>query len=216
MAFWRKNNIVSKNLDYYDLFVNKINCKYVWKCNEKNIYNLYTNNIQKHHIEIGPGTGYYLKPFISNLKSLELVDINSNILRYANMRLLNPNLKKKITNINLFQKNNILKIDNEITSIGVNCVLHCVPGPIEVSIDNLIHNLKKENKENKIIIFGSSVINDSEKNILQDFELGLLNYFRIFDNKQDNEERLITYFQTRQLQYKIHKVGSIILFSIYL
>ena len=29
MTFWLKNNIVSKNLDYYDLFVNKINCKYV-------------------------------------------------------------------------------------------------------------------------------------------------------------------------------------------
>lgn len=216
MTFWRRNNIVSKNLDYYDFFVNKINCKYVWQCNEKNIYQLYTNNIQKHHIEIGPGTGYYLKPFIQNLKTLQLIDINNNILRYANMRLSHPNLKKKITNLNLFKKNNTLQVNNKITSIGVNCVLHCVPGPIETNIDNLINNIQKQSKNSKIIIFGSSVINDSEKNILQDFELGLLNYFRIFDNKQDNKERLITYFEKKQLKYKINKIGSIILFSIYL
>lgn len=216
MTFWLKNNIVSKNLDYYDLFVNKINCKYVWQCSEKNIYNLYANNIQKNHIEIGPGTGYYLKPYISNLNTLELIDINSNILRYANMRLNHPDLKKKIININLFKRNNSLKITNKVTSIGVNCVLHCVPGPIEINIDNLINNLKKENEQNKIIIFGSSVINDSEKNILQDFELGLLNYFRIFNNKQDNEEKLINYFKQKKLEYKTTKVGSIILFSIHL
>ncbi len=109
-----------------------------------------------------------------------------------------------------------MKITNKVTSIGVNCVLHCVPGPIEINIDNLINNLKKENEQNKIIIFGSSVINDSEKNILQDFELGLLNYFRIFHNKQDNEEKLINYFKQKKLEYKTTKVGSIILFSIHL
>ena len=196
--------------------MNKINCKYVWQCSDKNICQLYKNNIQKHHIEIGPGTGYYLKPYISNLNSLELIDVNSNVLRYANMRLHHSDLKKKITNINLFKKNNIIQINNEITSIGVNCVLHCVPGPIETNIDNLINNIQKQNKNNKIIIFGSSVINDSNKNILQDFELALLNYFRIFDNKKDNEERLIDYFHHKQLKYKINKIGSIILFSIHL
>ena len=57
MSFWRANNIVSRTLKYYDYFVNEINCKYIWRCESKNIINMYRKNCEPSHLEIGPGTG---------------------------------------------------------------------------------------------------------------------------------------------------------------
>ena len=54
MSFWRANNIVSRTLKYYDYFVNEINCKYIWRCESKNIINMYRENCRSSHLEIGP------------------------------------------------------------------------------------------------------------------------------------------------------------------
>ncbi len=58
-TFWKNRSINNFLLKNYDYFVNNINCKYVWKCNEKYIHKMYKKNITKNHIEIGPGTGYF-------------------------------------------------------------------------------------------------------------------------------------------------------------
>ena len=99
--FWAKNNFVSKNLKYYDHIVNKINCLHVWKCSENYIINHYRNNISSYHLEIGSGTGYFLKK--ENLKKnfsiqqLTLMDINKNILNYSKQNLKNDYDKDIIT-----------------------------------------------------------------------------------------------------------------------
>ena len=49
--FWNKTNFITRSLPYYDGLVNKINCHYVWKCNEKHIFEHYLKNIGRNHLD---------------------------------------------------------------------------------------------------------------------------------------------------------------------
>jgi len=53
MSFWRNKNFVSRFINVYDYLVNDINCKYVWRCHQKNIFNQYNKYLGKNHLEIG-------------------------------------------------------------------------------------------------------------------------------------------------------------------
>lgn len=159
MSFWNYSNIVFQRLKYYDILVNTINCKYAWKCDKKHIKNLYKRNIRRNHLEIGPGTGYFIKPYKFN--NLTLVDVNNDILEYVS----NQHACKYIRQNLFLSKEKINLLDN--SSVGVNCVLHCVPGKLEDKIKNLIDSFSDRN----IVIFGSSVVNDSTSNFLSNFEL---------------------------------------------
>lgn len=203
--FW-KNNINNLFLNSYDLLVNKINCRYIWKCSEKNIHKLYSKNLKENHLEIGPGTGYFLNKY--KFKNLHLMDINSSILEKSKKNLY-PNCDNiNIYQHNIFQKNNPIEIEN-IQSIGINYVLHCVPGELSFSFNNLIKNLN----QNNLNIFGSTVI--PENNIdLANLELQFLNYFEIFNNKKHDDKELIDFLDSKKYLYQTKKIGYSLLFSI--
>ena len=59
--FWNKTNLISKHMEYYDSVVNEFNCLHVWKCSRQYIINHYRSHISNYHLEIGPGSGYFLK-----------------------------------------------------------------------------------------------------------------------------------------------------------
>ena len=194
------NNLIFNNYDY---FVNNINCKYVWKCDQRYIKKLYANNITNKHLEIGPGTGYFIKKYQFN--NLHLVDINQDILNNSEKNLYNNCQNIKIHNQNIFENNN--KINEDITSIGMSYVLHCVPNNLDISLDNLVDNIKTNNQ---ITIFGSTVI-PNKKDIVAMTEIYTLNTFGIFNNINHNKE---------QLEYIIDKyngnikhVGNVLLFN---
>ena len=65
--FWRNRNIVTKSLKFYDFMVNDINCRYAWRCHKDNIFENYKLNIRNNHLEIGPGTGYFLKIILTSI-----------------------------------------------------------------------------------------------------------------------------------------------------
>ena len=86
-SFWKNRKFNKIILNNYDYIVNNINCKYAWKCDQKHIKNLYRENISKNHLEIGPGTGYFLKNF--QFDNLIIMDINKDILRNSSDNLKN-------------------------------------------------------------------------------------------------------------------------------
>ena len=149
--FWKNYKISNILLNNYDYFVNNLNCKYVWKCNQNIIKDLYKNNLSKNHIEIGPGTGYFLKQ--NQFDSLYLIDINNDILNDSFKNLKNNSKKIVKINKNIFNKNNQLKINN-VNSIGLSYVLHCVPNTLDISLNYLVNNLNKKD----VTLFGSTVI----------------------------------------------------------
>ncbi|VVU94689.1 hypothetical protein CPAV1605_414 [seawater metagenome] len=207
MSFWKRSNIVSNSLKYYDYLVNNINCKYVWKCDKSHILNNYKNNMSNNHLEIGPGTGYFLKKFSCNNTKLTLMDINDNILNYSHGNLINNFKSINSINHNIFQK----EFYGNYKSVGINYVLHCIPGRIEDNVQILIDNLQPKD----CTIFGSSVITDTELvSILAKGELYFLNKFQIFNNKNDKSINLIRYLKNKNYNFNYEIIGNVMIFSI--
>lgn len=210
MSFWNKSNFISKSLQVYDVFVNEINCKYIWSCDKSKIFNLYKKNVRPNHVEIGPGTGYYLKPSMYKIKKLALVDINQDILDYSRKNLKENNCNIETFCINLFSKPNKFTV-NKNSSIGINCVLHCIPGKLETKIQHILDNIEKDKN---IVLFGATVVNDKSDSVLVNLELKFLNHFKIFQNGADFSHELVDYLQKKKLTYHVEKVGQILFFTI--
>ena len=202
-SFWKNKKINNLIFNNYDYFVNNINCKYVWKCDQRYIKKLYANNITNKHLEIGPGTGYFIKKYQFN--NLHLVDINQDILDNSKKNLSNSCQNIKIHNQNIFENNN--KINEDITSIGLSYVLHCVPNNLDISIDNLVKNTKNDNQ---ITIFGSTVI-PNKKDFLAMTEIYTLNTLGIFNNINHNKDQLECIIS--KYNGKIKHVGNVLLFN---
>ena len=205
MKFWNQSNFVSKNMKLYDLLVNKINCRFIWRCHENNIHQNYNKCISKNHLEIGPGTGYFIEKYKFN--KLLINDINKNILQYSSLYLKTHN--PKLIQCNLF--NQKLNVKN-INSIGINYVLHCVPGKLEDKLFKLINNLEYKNK---LCLFGATVINDPEyNNIFSKYMIFWLNYMNIFNNKNDYSYNLVKKCEANNLNIEWKIIGCVMIFKI--
>ena len=210
--FWKYNNLVSKNIQKYDKFVNEINCEKVWKCSRKHIINNYNSNINYNHLEIGPGTGMFLKKenLNVNLNKLTLVDINNKILNHSR-----HNLDSEHSNINslvydLFSYE--IPSNIEFNSVGINYVLHCVPGNLQTKLDKLIGNLGN----NKYNLFGASVICDPlHMNPIAEYELMFLNAVGIFYNNNDTYEELNEYLNNKNYNFSLKKQGYVAIFNVH-
>lgn len=187
--------------------VNDINCTYAWRCPKKNIIKNYKSNIKNNHLEIGPGTGYFLKNNF-DIKKLYLIDINQDTLDFSYQNLSENYNDINIINHNLFEEKLFI---NNLESAGINYVLHCVPGNLEDKIDNLVNNLKS-NKQ--ITYFGATVLNDEDlQTNVSRLELQFLNKFKIFNNKNDYSKNLINFLKYNNFNYKIKIVGNVLIFS---
>ena len=105
----------------------------------------------------------------------------------------------------IFESNN--KINEDITSIGLSYVLHCVPNNLDISIDNLVKNTKNDNQ---ITIFGSTVI-PNKKDFLAMTEIYTLNTLGIFNNINHNKDQLECIIS--KYNGKIKHVGNVLLFN---
>ena len=209
--FWNYDNLVSRNIQKYDKIVNDINCEKVWKCSQKHIIKNYNSNITPQHIEIGPGTGYFLKKenLDVSLNKLTLIDVNSKILNYSK-----SNLKCDYSNIDVITHDlftSEIPRDIPFTSVGINYVLHCVPGNLQTKLDKLISNLGN----NTYNLFGASVVCDPlHMNPIAEYELMFLNACGIFNNNNDTYEELNEYLNNRNLKFSLEKQGYVAIFSI--
>lgn len=206
--FWKKPNFVSSSIKFYDFLVNDINCNYAWRCNKSNIFNLYKNNIKSNHLEIGPGSGYFLMQN-DNLKirNLYLMDINQPILNESKKNLELKYSNTQVINHDIFKKP--IKIEN-LESVGINYVLHCVPGNLEYKFENLLKNLPTN-----VNIFGATVINDSDKQTsLSQAELYFLNSKGIFNNNQDYSEDFLNFMLNQKINFNHKIIGNVLIFEI--
>lgn len=205
--FWKQSNVVSKNLFAYDYLVNDLNCNLVWQCEKNNIVQNYVSNITGNHIEIGPGTGYFLQN--EQFNTLQLIDINNDILVNSGQNLKKNSIEIQSHCHNIFSYT--LTHLKPADSIGLSYVLHCVPGKIEDNVKNLINNIHFD----KYILFGASVIKDpEERNMFAEIELFWLNKLGIFNNHGDTYKGLQKYLQESGFEYNLRLEGYVAIFHI--
>lgn len=195
-------------LKIYNLLVLYVSNYWVWRCPKRYQLAQYHQYVTSHHLDIGVGTGYYLKntPWPINTE-LSLMDLNPDCLHSTEeaMKWLHP----KIYLADIFKPQKAL--NEQFDSISINYLLHCLPGDMKdkrVVIDNAVAMLKP-----KGILFGATILSDRE---LQTFAstrlMAFYNKKQIFSNQADDRRSLKEVLEKHFSNVEIKIMGCVALF----
>jgi SAM-dependent methyltransferase len=116
----------------YDFFVLGFVNRFAWRCpTDKHLLPLFKNNVRTTHLDIGVGTGYYLKNSkIASSVKLTLSDLSPNAIRVAKLRSGRPDAAEMLWDVTQPFPVPEGKYD-KFDSVSMYYVLHCVPGPVK-------------------------------------------------------------------------------------
>lgn len=144
------------SLRLHDLWAIYFSNRFIWRCPKKHILEHCQKNISNNHLDIGVGTGYYLKKcHFPPSPDLSLLDINPHNLHAANHKVksLNPTRYQA----DIFKPQTFL--NNRFDSVSMINLLHCLPGDMRSKTKAIKHavDMLKSNG----ILFGTTIISDS-------------------------------------------------------
>lgn len=197
-------------LKLYNIIVLWFSNNWVWRCSRQRQLQHYQKNISSNHLDVGIGTGYYLDHvnFPTNSLKLTLMDLNPNCLHYS-LQLLRR-YSPKIYKHDVFQP--LDDINDQYDSIGVNYLLHCLPGTLDqkkIALENLSKKLSPNST-----LFGSTILGDSAKhNFLGKYLISLYDRKKIFCNRQDSAKELKNVLQQIFREVHVEVIGAVALFT---
>lgn len=113
-------------ISVYDVSVLWFSNLFVWKCPTRHILAFYNQHVSSNHLDVGVGTGYFLDKcrFPTANPRITLLDINEVNLQRTSERIrrYQPETHQAtvLEPIDLGQRS--------FDSVGMNYVLHCLPG----------------------------------------------------------------------------------------
>jgi SAM-dependent methyltransferase len=194
-------------LRIYDPIVLGVVARVVWRIPTKAMLNSFRQLIGPTHLEVGPGTGWFLeKSGRLATTSLTILDPNPNVLRHVTQRLHDT----PITAVEA----DVLKplpLDGPFASVGLNAVLHCLPGPPEykeVALRNIAAVLAPDG-----VLFGATVLGRSGNHTwLGQRVLTVFNRQGGFDNLDDSAAWLRSALERSFESVEVNEVGSLAIF----
>lgn len=198
------------SLKIYNLFVLGFSNRFVWRCDTNQILEFYNQHITSSHLDVGVGTGYLLDhcKFPDATPNLGLLDLNEACLRHT-AKLLSR-YHPKTYHADIYHP--LKMINQKFDSIGLNYVLHCLPGDFTqktVVIKNL-----KECLNPGGVLFGSTILaKNQEHNFLGKKLLTIYNNKGIFGNWQDDKAGLENMLKEHFNHVDIQVVGAVALFA---
>ena len=194
-------------LRIYDPIVLGVVARVVWRIPTKAMLNSFRELIGPTHLEVGPGTGWFLERSGRLAStSLTILDPNPNVLRHVTERLRDV----PITAVEA----DVLKplpVDGPFASAGLNAVLHCLPGPPEykeAALRNIAAVLAPDG-----VLFGATVLGRSgEHTWLARRVLTVFNRQGGFDNLDDSAAWLKAALERSFEKVEVSEVGSLAIF----
>ena len=193
----------------YDPLVFRFENSLVWKCPTPILLDHYNRHISGNHLEVGVGTGYLLDNcrFPVADPTVGLMDLNPNPLHVTSARLRRYRPTTYLANVWEAIEIDVPPFD----SIGLNYVLHCLPGSMGDK-GRVFGNLKPFLNPGGVL-FGTTILgHGAEFNLLSRLFMGIYNPMRILHNTGDNlvdlEEALDRNFD----KYSLHTVGCVTFF----
>jgi 2-polyprenyl-3-methyl-5-hydroxy-6-metoxy-1,4-benzoquinol methylase len=199
-----------RTLNAYDFIVLGASNHLIWKCPTQRLVDHYNKYVTTNHLDVGVGTGYFLDQcqFPSPVPRIALMDLNLNALEFAAQRIARYN--PEIYRYNVLDP--IVIAVEKFDSVGINYLLHCVPGSIEskaIAFDHL-QTLMNPNA----VLFGSTLLQgDAPRNWLAQRLMDIYNQKGIFSNQQDDLEGLERSLNQRFRDISVEVVGCAALFS---
>jgi 2-polyprenyl-3-methyl-5-hydroxy-6-metoxy-1,4-benzoquinol methylase len=201
----------TKNLlAIYDILVLGISNSLIWKCPSSRIEELYNKHVSANHLDVGVGTGYFLDrcEFPAENPRVALMDLNPNTLDFASKRISRYKPERYRHNVFDAISTKIQPFD----SVGMNYLLHCLPGSISekaVVFDNL-----KAIMNRNAAIFGSTILQgDAPRSWTAKRLMGLYNKKGIFANTADDFESLKEALNRRFENVSVELIGCVAMFS---
>src|SRR5437660_4374205 len=111
-------------LAIYDPWVLGFMARVVWRCPTPPVVERYRKHIGRRHLDVGPGTGYFLEKAAPPGTEITLLDANPKVLAHCSRRL--AAMDPSTLEADVMKP---LPIDGRFDSAALNFVLHCLPGP---------------------------------------------------------------------------------------
>lgn len=197
-------------LAVYDLVVLGLSARFVWKCPTLHIEEHYNRHITSNHLDVGVGTGYFLGRcrFPSPAPRVALMDLNPNPLEFAARRI--ARFKPETYRRNVLEP---ISVDApRFDSVGINYVLHCLPGSMASKSTVFDHLKMLMNSDG--VLFGSTLLQGGvTRSWLATRLMAIYNQRGIFSNERDDLDGLIRALAQRFRDVSVDVVGCIALFS---
>jgi len=200
-------------LKTYDLLVLGFSNRFVWRCPTPTMLDRYSRLVGERHLDVGVGTGWFLDNarWPTARPQITLLDLNTNSLATAAKRIRRYEP--------LAVKANVLEPvdlgEARFDSIGLNFLLHCLPGGIETKASTVARNLRPYLATDGVL-FGSAILGASaDHNALGRRLLGIYNRKGIFSNRDDDEAGLRRGLASELVDVEIETRGAVALFAAY-
>lgn len=199
-----------RTLAVYDFIVHGISNRFIWKCPTRAIEALYNRHLSANHLDVGVGTGYFLDRcrFPSDTPRVALMDMNLDTLDYASRRIRRYRPECHCQNILEPITADIAPFD----SVGVNYLLHCVPGAIAdkaVAFDHLKVLMNPGAR-----LFGSTILHDGvPRGWTAKKLMAVYNRNGVFANRADTLAELREALEQRFDDLSVEVVGCVALFA---
>ena len=199
-----------RTLAVYDFVVLGVSNRFIWKCSTQALLDHYNKHVTANHLDVGVGTGYFLNrcQFPLPTPRVALMDLNSGALEFASQRI--ARYKPETYNRNVLEP---IPFDGQkFDSVGINYLLHCVPGSIEsksVAIDHLTDLMNPD-----AVLFGSTLLQGGvRRNWLAKALMDAYNKRGVFSNERDDLEGLKNALAKRLRDVSVDVIGCAALFA---
>ncbi len=196
-------------LSIYDGMVLGISNQFIWRCPTRKLLQHYNQHITSNHLDIGVGTGFFLDRchFPRAPERLWLLDLNENSLSKTARRVVRYN--PQVIQGNVLEP---FVLDGPgFDSIGVNYLIHCLPG--DMTSKGVLFDHIKPWLNAGGTVFGATLLQDGVKRsrIAQRL-MEFYNRRGIFSNRQDSLGALDSLLSNRFERYELEVVGCAALF----
>lgn len=195
-------------LKLYDPVILGFFTRVVWRCPTPVLVERYRRQIRPRHLDVGPGTGYFLeRAGLPAGSPVTILDPNVNVLEHASRRLQALDITAVEADVL-----NLLPVDGPFDSAALHGVIHCLPGPLSrkaAAVANVAAVLAPTG-----VLFGASILGPSGPHTwLSRRILDANNRRGTFDNLGDTREGLGEILAASFEHVELEMVGSMALFA---
>ncbi|MYM64216.1 class I SAM-dependent methyltransferase [Pseudomaricurvus sp. HS19] len=198
-------------LAIYDALVLGFSCRWLWRCDASLMLEQYDHLASDNHLDVGVGSGYFPdRCYFSSLKPrIALMDLNESSLAYTAKRIARFEPET-------YQRNVLEDMSVEgqpgFDSVGLNFLLHCVPGSMEYKAAIFRNCLTVMNPG--AVLFGATILGQGvEPNRGARKLMAFYNRKGVFSNQQDSAAALEAQLKKYFCNVKVTVEGCVALFS---
>jgi hypothetical protein len=196
-------------LAVYDAFVLQFSSRAAWRFSAPRILELYNRHLSGNHLEIGVGTGYFLDKaiFPTAQPRITLVDLNANTLKATSRRIARYAPRSMVANAL-----EPISFESKFDSIGMNYVLHTMPGRMKRKAEVL--RLARGYLNDGGVLFGTTLLGaGTDANALARILMRAYNRLKWFSNQQDTLADLEAGLRTHFGRYEVRVIGPTAVFE---